>query len=437
MNDSVAYDSLLRHFRESPPPGPAWLDRLRKEAIAEFEALGLPTRTHEDWRFTNLSGLADTELVEAFVAPPLSESWVESTHKAVGAEIRLVFANGLFRPELSQLATLPEGARVASIAEILEQAPELIESSLGQLAETKNHPLVALNTALFRDGAWIDIGAGTTVSDPIHLVFVQTGGDTHIAAHPRVLIHAAANSHATVVEHYIGEAPRSGLTNPVTEIRVERDAHLEHVSLQERRLGSFHLGSIDSYQESGSHLGSHSIAIGEGVARLEIRSCLGGEGAHVDMNGLYLVRDRQHVDHHTTIDHAMPRTTSKELYKGILDERGRGVFHGRIHVRPDAQKIDAQQTNRALLLSDGAQINSKPQLEIHADDVKCSHGASVGQLDEDHLFYLRSRGLSFEDARSILTFAFASEVVEALPLEPLRDYLKYAILRWLPGGIQA
>ncbi|MCP4007022.1 MAG: Fe-S cluster assembly protein SufD [bacterium] len=440
MTQGKAYASLLQLFEERKKVnsrGPAWLEQLRAEARSAFEESGLPTPQSEDWRFTDLAKLSDLELHPAEEAPVLASEWVESTRKAAGPEHRVVFAQDVFQAELSRLGNLPAGVRVASLAKILREEPERLKGRLGTLADLKRTPLSALNTALFRDGVLIEIADDVSVSEAIHLVFVQTGGDRHLAIHPRVLVVAGGGSRATVVEHFIGETPHNGLTNPLTELLVGENAHIDHVALQERRTGSFHLANLFAKQQAGSRFASHSIAMGEGLSRLEIRTSLEGEGAHAQLNGLYMARDRQLVDHHTTIDHATPHTTSSELYKGILDGRGRGVFHGRIHVRPDAQKADAAQTNRALLLSDSASLNTKPQLEIYADDVKCSHGASIGELDPDQLFYMRSRGMSLEDARSALTFAFASDVINALPLEALRNYLKYSVLKWLPRGTHA
>jgi Fe-S cluster assembly protein SufD len=266
------------------------------------------------------------------------------------------------------------------------------------------------------------------------VLFLQAGDGAPVASHVRTLVAAGDGSRGLVVEQHCGDAGATGATNAVTELRLGSGAAVDHVLVQDLPEESFGFSAVLSRQEAQSRLGLHSVSLGAALARADVESRLEGEGAELALLGLYLGRGVQHPDQHTTIDHAAPRTVSRELFKGILDGRAHGVFHGRIHVRPDAQKISADQTNRALLLSDRATINSKPQLEIYADDVKCSHGASIGQLDDAQLFYLRARGLDLETARALLTVAFASEVLEKLPHEALRASLERALLGWLPGG---
>jgi Fe-S cluster assembly protein SufD len=294
-----------------------------------------------------------------------------------------------------------------------------------------------LNSALWSDGVLIELEPGAALDRPVHVLFHQSGADAPVASHVRTLIAAGAGSRGTIVEQHSGETSQPDLTNAVTEIRVDRGAQLDHVLVQDLPEQSTAFSAVLSRQEAQSRLGLHAFTLGAALARAEVESRLEGEGAELALYGLYLGRGTQHPDQHTTIDHAAPRTISRELFKGILDERAHGVFHGRIHVRPDAQKISADQTNRALLLSDRATINSKPQLEIYADDVKCSHGASIGQLDDEQLFYLRARGLDLATARALLSVAFASEVLEKLPHEELRASLERALLGWLPSGVGA
>jgi Fe-S cluster assembly protein SufD len=301
---------------------------------------------------------------------------------------------------------------------------------LGAVADDKARALTALNSALFADGVLIEVAPGAEIEQPIHLLFARAVADGPASAqHPRVLIDAGEGSSLTVIEQWL---PGGVFSNGVTEVRVARGAQVQHVRLDHGNAGTYDLAELAVRQEADSRFASWSLALGDGLSRLDLRVELAGEGAHCDLLGLYLGRDRAHPDHHTHVDHAAPRTTSREVYKGILDGRSRGVFHGRIHVRPDAQQIDAQQTNRNLLLSDAAGINTKPQLEIHADDVKCSHGATIGQLDPDSLFYLRARGIPEAEARALLALGFAREVSDELPGETLPRAIEQFVLGWLP-----
>ncbi|MEX2206113.1 MAG: Fe-S cluster assembly protein SufD [Myxococcota bacterium] len=410
---------------------PAWLGRHRAESFDAFQAQGLPAAKHEDWRFTSLAKLERIEFesggADADTAPAASRIALEDAH-------RLVLVNGRYAASLSSVGALPAGCRVAPLSAVLAASPGAVERVLASAADPKRGAFVALNSALWSDGAFVELEPGATLDRPLHVLFLQSGASAPVASHVRTLVAAGERSRGLIVEQHAGDTRNTDLTNAVTEIRVGRGAQLDHVLLQDLPVQSFGFSAVFSRQDEQSRLGLHTIALGAALARAEVESRLEGEGAELALFGLYLGRGAQHPDHHTTIDHAAPRTTSVELFKGILDERAHGVFHGRIHVRPDAQKISADQTNRALLLSDRATINSKPQLEIYADDVKCSHGASIGQLDDEQLFYLRARGLDRAAARALLTVAFASEVLEKLPHEALRESLERALLGWLPGG---
>jgi Fe-S cluster assembly protein SufD len=340
-----------------------------------------------------------------------------------------VFVNGRFSPSHSQIGGVPQGCDFRSIAAKWAREPELVGREL--FSDPKRGPFVALNTALFEDGAWIYVDRHSHIEQPIHLVFAASDAVTPFATHVRNVVIAGTRSRAKIVEHHVGGAHGAHVVSSVTELFVEDGAQLDHVLLQELGPGDLGFLNVFARQRCESRLRLQSLAFGASLARVEVDALLEEERAELELDGLYLGRGTQHQDHHTTIDHASPRTTSHELFKGILADRAHGVFHGRIHVRPDAQKIDASQTNRALLLSDGAVIDSKPQLEIYADDVKCSHGASIGQLDPDQIFYLRARGLDFERARALLTFAFASEVLAKLPIPALRESLEQHVLAWL------
>jgi Fe-S cluster assembly protein SufD len=440
MIRSPAEDAFLEHFRalEVKLPGrePTWLEGLRREAIAAFAELGIPTTRQEDWRFTRLTTLAKTAFRSADAAAPrkVDDSSIAGPARAIGDAHRLVFLNGRFAPELSELSALPRGARIGSLAQSLAREPERLEPHLARCADHKNRAFSALNTALASDGLFVELDTGVVLEQPIHALFLQQTEGPPLAVHLRNLVVAAPGSRAQLIEHYLGSGRGMFLTNAVTEVVAGRDARLEHIKLQEEAEETYHVAGLMVRQEAGSRFASHSLSSGGRLMRFDIQTLLGGELAHCTLNGLYLARNTQHVDHHTTIDHAMPHTTSSEVYKGIMDGEARGVFHGRIHVRPDAQKINAKQTNRNLLLSDDATINTKPQLEIYADDVRCTHGATVGRLDEDALFYLRTRGIALEDARSLLTFAFASDVTRELPIAQLREHMEKFVLDWLPGG---
>jgi Fe-S cluster assembly protein SufD len=317
---------------------------------------------------------------------------------------------------------------------VLADAPARVAGRFGTLLDAKRAVFAGLNLALFEDGACIELAPGTRLERPIHLVFAHVGDRAPTAVHPRVYLVAGAGSRACLVEHHVGLAGSAGLVNAASELWLSAAAELDHVVLQDLPPEEFFLASLAVQQEPGSRFSGASLALGAGLARLETGVCLAGEESRADLAGLYLARGAQLLDHHTTVDHALPLTSSRQRYAGVLDERGRGVFHGRVHVRPDAQKSDAHQLSRALLLADGAQVDAKPQLEIWADDVKCSHGASVGQLDETQLFYLRARGIAEADARALLTAAFAREVLDGLPLPALRAGLEARVLDWLPRG---
>jgi Fe-S cluster assembly protein SufD len=378
-----------------------WLRTLRREAIEHFAAHGFPTRRDEDRRFTDVSAIAETP-----------------------------FEHGL--PRVVHSAPVP-GVRIARLDEILERDPERLEPHLARLAESKANGFAALNTALFETGLVVEIEPGARVAEPIAIEIAAPDAATATAAHGRILVLAGRDSEAVVLERYSGSG--AYLQNQVTEVVVESHARLEHVRVQRESPAAYHVATLVAHQADGSHFASHSIALGARIARVDVQVHLGAEGADCHLNGLYLGRDRQLIDHHTGVDHAVPHTKSRELYKGILDGRAHGVFRGRIHVRPHAQKTDAEQTNRNLLLSDDASVNTKPQLEIHADDVKCAHGASIGRLDPNALFYLRSRGIELGRARALLAFAFASEIVGRLPIAALRQELEDVVLGWLPEAI--
>lgn len=396
----------------------------RTRALEAFLDQGLPTTDQEEWRFTNVAPIG--ALTPRLGEPNVSLSRDDVPRFGTWKRHELVFVNGHFSKSLSSVDGVPRGVTVTSLAEALAERPETLEAWLGRGSseadgEGNENPFVALNRAFVEDGAFIQLESGVVVEEPIHLVFLTAGADgATIMMHPRNLVLAGKGSQARILETFTGRAGSAYLTNTLTEIRAGAGAVVDHYKLQQESAAAFHVGTIRVLEERDASVTSHSLSLGARLARNDIQARLGGEGSDVTLNGLYVVTGSQLVDHHTVIDHGQPHCTSRELYKGILDGASRGVFNGKVIVRPDAQKTDASQTNKNLLLSEDALVNTNPQLEIHADDVKCAHGATIGQLDRDALFYLRSRGIGREEARRILTQGFAADVSERIRIEALK-----------------
>lgn len=410
--------------------GPAWVGPLRRAAIERFAELGFPGPRDEDWKFTPLAPLAAVpfQLATGQEGHGLTACAVLREALDVGAPTRLVFVNGRFAPQLSSAGSLPAGAIVASLAGALEQHRGLVEPHLGRVARGETQPFVALNTAFLRDGALVHIPKGVVIREPIHLIFVATAAGEPTVAHPRTLVVAEPGSQCTLVQSYTGVGDGVTFTNAVTEVEAGPNAFLDHYKVQRESPRAFHLDVMQVRQARASNFRSHALTLGGYWVRNEAGALLGGEGCECTLNGLYLADGSQHVDNRTTIDHAKPHGASHEIYKGILDGKAHGVFNGKIFVRPDAQKTDARQTNQTLLLSEDAVINTKPQLEIFADDVKCTHGATVGQLSADALFYLRSRGIGADAARALLTYAFANDLIGQIRVEALRAGVERLLL---------
>jgi Fe-S cluster assembly protein SufD len=396
--------------------GPGWLRRIREEAIQRFEELGFPTTREEDWKFTNVAPIARTRF---HPAEPASVVLRDSDKP------RLVFVNGRYSPELSS-GSLP----VTSLRAALREDAQVLGQHMARYASYQDHAFRALNTAFFEDGAFIQIPKAAVIEEPIHLVFVSKAGERPAVSYPRNLILIGEDSQVAVVETYLGAGDGVYFTNAVTEIVAGPNAVVEHYKLQQESERAFHIASLQVVQGRDCHFTSHSISLGGALVRNDVNSVL-SEGAECTLNGLYLVHGRQHVDNHTVIDHAKPHAASHELYKGILDGQSSAVFNGKILVRKDAQKTDAKQTNKNLVLSEDAVINTKPELQIYADDVRCTHGATIGQIDPDAIFYLRSRGIGAEQARHLLTYAFAREILDRMKLEPLRERLEQKLFERL------
>jgi Fe-S cluster assembly protein SufD len=412
------------------------LHGMRRAALEHFAVLGFPTTRDEEWRFTNIAPIART----TFVLPTM-ESSARITksditpHLLAGAHgPRMVFVNGFWAPSLSSLEGLPAGVRVESLAGMGRHRESDLLPHLGRLAPVDTNAFTALQTAFFRDGVFLLVPDGVEMEEPVHLLFLSTEEPMPFAAFPRNLIIAGERSRVAVVESHIGLGGGVYLTNMVTEVLVGVGAMVEHDTLQNESSRAFHIGSTYIRQGERSQLTSNSIALGGSLVRNNVSVVFSGEYSESTLNGLSLGTDEQLIDNHTTIDHAAANCSSHELYKSILDGHARGVFNGKIFVRKDARKTDARQTNRTLLLSDNATIDTKPQLEIFADDVKCTHGATVGQLDDDQVFYLRARGIDEVAARDILTFAFAAAVVDRIHVQTLRVQLNALLQKRLGQG---
>ena len=417
---------------------PLFAQNLRRDGLEALGRLGLPSPSDEEWRYTSVATLARRlpAAVLADAVPGAGNLAARSALVALGPlgvagrkNHQLVFVNGRLDAELSRIDGLPAGVSFDSFSRLFSAPPELLGKRLGLLHGHLAHPFVAMNAAFLGDGVFVNVPDGIVLPEPLLVVHVADGSAGPAASHPRVVVSLGQNAQATVVEAYCGTG--ECFVNPVTEITLGPHAHLDHTKLQEESPEAFHVGTAEAHLGPGAHLFSHLLSVGGKLVRNELAVRLHGDGAGATLDGLFLARDGQGVDNHTLIDHARPHCGSQQYYKGILDGGARGAFDGRVIVRPAAAFTDAHQKNRNLLLSDTARVDAKPQLEIYNNDVKCTHGSATGRLDADALFYLRSRGFSPEEARSVLTLAFASEIVDRVPFEPLRAHLSARVLGWL------
>jgi Fe-S cluster assembly protein SufD len=416
-------------FERRPQGGPRWLDDLRGRGAARFAALGLPTVRDEEWRFTNVAPIGAIDFTPAEPVSGVADQLAGFPY--TDAPVRLVIVNGRFDTTLSRTKGLPGGVRVGSLATAMTEHADVVQRYFGQLADFSSRSFAALNTAFVQDGAYVYLPENAILDAPVHIVFVTGGDAARVMAHPRTLIVASAGSQARIVESYVGSEGQTYFANAVSEVFVGENATVDHYKVQQESSEAFHVASLHAHTERSATFSSHSFSLGGRLVRNDALVILDGEGGECTLNGLYLADRERLIDNHTTIDHAKPHCPSHEVYKGILGGTARAVFNGKIIVRQDAQKTDAKQTNRALLLTDGATINTKPQLEIFADDVKCTHGAAIGQLDDDAIFYLRSRGLTFADARDMLIHAFAGQILDRVKIEPLRQALEAELFEQL------
>ena len=395
---------------------------LRRKAFAQFCEKGFPTTHDEDWRFTNVSAIENTAFQLMRDAQPRVSAQQFEQWRVKGAGCQLVFVNGHFAPELSLRSKLPKSVQVAGLAQ--QFSGDTVEKYLGRYVDFERDSFSALNTAFAQDGAYVHIPRGMVVEEPICLLFVSVSDATPVMNHPRNLIVADEDSQATIVEEYVSLGQSAIFCNAVTELIAADNTVLSHYRIEREQASTFNISTLGMQQGRSANIASHSVLFGGALVRNNVHPVLAGEGGECLINGLFLGNDRQHLDNYMLVEHASPHCSSRQFYNGILDDHAHGVFHGRIIVHKDAQKTDAKQTNRNLLISDDAQIDSKPQLEIFADDVKCTHGATIGQIDEEALFYLRSRGIGEAAARSLLLLAFAGECLARMKQGPVRSHIE-------------
>jgi Fe-S cluster assembly protein SufD len=435
MAQVAQVESYLAAFTElarETAGAPAWLRDLREVAFASFSSVGFPTIRDEDWRFTSLAPLTRTSFrlarasANQFTVSDLVQWRMED------AAARLVFVDGCFEPGLSNWGALPRGATVNGLAKEIAAQPDALAKQFGRYLNIERDPFAALNTAFAEDGAYIHVRRGVALEQPIHLLFVTTSGSSPAMTHPRNLVVVEDEGQATIIEDYVSHGDATpAFSNAVTELVAGESANVQHIMIEREHLQTFNFSTLRIEQARSANVASHSLLLGGALVRNNVHPVLRGEGGECLINGLFIGGGRQHLDNYMLVEHASPHCASRQFYNGILDQQAHGVFHGRIVVHKDAQKTDAKQTNRNLLLNDDAQIDTKPQLEIYADDVKCTHGATIGQIEENALFYLRSRGIGEMEARRLLLEAFAGECLDRMKPGAARDYTESVVLERL------
>ncbi len=430
------YLEAFEEFERNAAQQPVWLRTLRQDAFAQFSEAGFPTTHNEDWRFTNISALAQTPFSlagESSVAAKDLERFGSSNFVC-----QLVFVNGRFAPQLSRVPALPKGVKAGSLADALTKDAATVEQHLARYVNTRRDAFCALNTAFINDGAYVFVPRGVVVDEPIYLLYVTapvSGTSALPMTHPRTLVIAEEGSQVNVVEDYVSLNAGISFSNTVTELVAGDNANVSHTMIVREDPQAYNVSTLRIQQTRAAHVASHSILLGGAIVRNNVHPVLAGEGGECLINGLFIGTGRQHLDNYMLVEHASPHCGSRQFYNGILTDKSHGVFHGRIIVHKDAQKTDAKQTNRNLLLSDDAQIDTKPQLEIYADDVKCTHGATIGKLEAEALFYARSRGLDEASARHLLLLAFANECLERMNEGAVRDHLEQLIMAALPSAV--
>ena len=418
--------------------GGSWFEATRRQAMERFGELGFPTTRMENWKYTSVQPIARAtfRLAESAKAK-FSAQYLEGFKFGDQVSATLIFVNGFFVASLSDLSRLPGNVAAGGLAGHLGSSIDGFEHYLAHYAPTEKQAFIALNTAFLEDGASIEIPTGTVLEKPIHVIHLTEPNGEPLMVNHRTLIVAGRDVQAVVTESYVGGEGASYFANGVTEIYLGENSSLEHAQIQQEGSRAFSISALHTHQERSSRLLCHNVALGAELVRNDVNCVMGGEGSECTLNGLYQTGGRQHVDNHTLIDHAMPHCSSREYYKGVLDGQSTGVFSGSIVVRKDAQKTDAIQNNKNLLLSEDAVINTKPELQILADDVRCTHGATIGQLDADAIFYMQARGIGKTAARNLLTRAFANDVIGRVSFAPLRQRLEATLLERLSKGWKA
>jgi Fe-S cluster assembly protein SufD len=427
QNSETYLDAFSEFEKRATGHNLPWLRKLRADAFARFCETGFPTTHDEDWRFTNVSAIARTQFSLARKGPTQLSKADLAAWRVEGAAAQLVFVDGQFARELSTFGSLPANTKVSSLQEQIARNAAAIQGHLGHYLDIQRDPFSALNTAFAQDGGYVHVGRGTVLEAPIHLLFVSTANDGPSMSHPRNLLVLEDESQATIMEEYVSWGAGTVFSNSATELIAGENAIVSHYMIEREDREAFNISTLRIQQERSANVASHSLLLGGGLVRNNVHPVLAGEGGECLINGLFVGNGRQHLDNYMHVEHASPHCSSRQFYNGILDDHAHGVFHGRIVVHKDAQKTDAKQTNRNLLLSDDAQIDTKPQLEIYADDVKCTHGATIGQIEENALFYLRSRGIEEVSARRLLLLAFAAECLERMKAGPARAHAEHLI----------
>jgi Fe-S cluster assembly protein SufD len=412
---------------------PTWFINLREKANERYEQLDFPTTHDEEWKYTNISPILKVPYQQTAGPAGVTGEFIKPFTFEESRQTQLVFINGRFSDELSNLSGLADGIIVSNLADALAEHPKLVSGYLGAYAGYQDEVFTALNTAQIIDGAFIYISK--IIETPIHLLFFSTGAEAFVS-HPRVLIVTTEGAIASIIESYISPGADVYFTNAVTEVYAAQGSVITHYRLQEESARAFHVATTEVYQERESSYTSYAISLGGEIVRHNLNVNLSDENIEATIDGLYVVSGAQHVDNHTTIDHRKPHCTSHQLYKGILDGKSRAVFNGKVFVREGALLTDAHQLNKNLLLSADATVDTKPQLEIFADDVKCSHGAAVGQLEDEELFYLSTRGINPERARALLTYGFAEDVISKIKLKSVRKQLDRVVLAKLHQSLE-
>lgn len=405
------------------------LHSLRKDAIGNFNSLSFPTTKDEEWKYTNIAPLLRHNFIPADQGIKVPDGKIQKFLFDELEHSLIVFVNGFYSEKLSRIKKLPEGVIIKSLSEALKNNEEIVTKYFGSFAPFNENIFSALSTAFIRDGAFVYVPKDTIINEPLHILYLNISDENKYLIQPRNLFIAGKNSQASIIEHYTSSSQDIYFTNSITEVAVEENAHLDHVKLQEESKKAFHIAKMRTGIGRNGNFTSHFISTGAELSRNDFDARFDDEGGECMLNGLFLIEEAQHFDTHTLIDHAKPHCNSHEHYKGILDDKSRGVFNGKVLVRKDAQKTNAFQENNNIILSNEALINTKPQLEIFADDVKCSHGATIGQLDMDAMFYLKARGIGEEKGKAILLHAFAADVVKSIKIDAVKNYIEEIISR--------